>query len=176
MEYLGTGKLFWFVMGFVLLIMEILTPGVFFLFFGVGAWVVLLILAFLPLATWLQWVVFIVTSIFFLIFLREHVVKLFAQKSAPKTDSLSEPMVSERYLGKDVDVITDIVPGRTGTVEFNGTHWQGKSDTPITKGSRARIIKMDELTLVLEPLEGTESTISSENTNNPSNLSNSPKN
>ena len=152
MEYLGAGKLFWFVVGFVLFILEILTPGVFFIFFCMRAWAVLLLTAVFPLPTWLQWAAFSVVSVLSLVFLRKHVIKLLARREVGKTDSLSEPMVADRYIGKEVDVILDIFPGKPGAVEFNGTQWQARSDSSLNTGARARIVLVEDLTMVVAPL------------------------
>jgi membrane protein implicated in regulation of membrane protease activity len=153
MEYFGDGKTFWFVLGFVFMILEIVTPGVFFLFFGLGAWLTLVIFAIFPgCPVWFLWVIFIVTSVASLVLLRQKVVILLAQRKVRKTDSLSEPMVAERFIGKEVEVLADILPGKPGTVEFNGTRWQAKSDAPLNTGARAKVIAVDDLTLVVSPL------------------------
>ncbi|MDR2460195.1 MAG: NfeD family protein [Deltaproteobacteria bacterium] len=154
LEFLSTGKLFWFVLGFVLLILEVVTPGaLFFIFFGIGAWIVALLLFFVPqLPIWAQWSIFIVTSLIALLILRKQILKLLNAKKTPVTDSLSEPMVADRYLGQEVDVLADLVPNRPGIVEFNGTQWQAKSRTFIPLGDRARIVELDNLTLWVEPI------------------------
>jgi membrane protein implicated in regulation of membrane protease activity len=144
--------MFWFILGFVLLIMEIATPGVFFVFFGLGAWCVLLLTALLPIPPWAQWALFAVVSVTCLVLLRRHVIAFLASRKAPKTDSLSEPMVAERYLGQEVDVLADMPPGRPGTVEFNGTRWQAKCPFPLNEGDRARIVDLEGLTFLVEPL------------------------
>ncbi|MDR2349163.1 MAG: NfeD family protein [Deltaproteobacteria bacterium] len=151
-DFAGNAKVFWFVVGFVFLILEVATPGVLFMFFGLGAWVLLVLLAFVQVPVWLQWVIFPITSLLFLVILRQRILRFLAKRKTPKIDSLSEAMVSERYIGKEVDVVTDVSPDRPGTVEFNGTNWQGSSGASLAKGSRARILKVDGLTLVLEPL------------------------
>jgi membrane protein implicated in regulation of membrane protease activity len=151
MDFLS-GKTFWFLAGFVFMIMEIVTPGVFFLFFGLGAWIALLVAAIFPAPTWLLWVIFIVSSVLSLVLLREKAVKYLAQRKVKKTDSLSEPMVAERYIGKEVEVLSDILPGKPGLVEFNGTHWQAKSDSPLNTGARAKVVALDDLTMIVSPL------------------------
>jgi membrane protein implicated in regulation of membrane protease activity len=144
---------FWFVMGLVLLVIEVLTPGLFALFFGLGAWLVLLVLAFLPIPVWAQWAIFSVSSIMFLALLRKHVIAFFASLKASRKDSLSEPMVARRYIGQEVDVVEDILPGRRGQVELNGTRWQAKTLTALSKGDRARVVELEELVFLVEPLD-----------------------
>jgi membrane protein implicated in regulation of membrane protease activity len=154
MGEIGHGPLFWFALGVVLIVLEIITPGVFFLFFGLGAWFVFLLNFAVPVTPWAQWALFAAVSVISLVLLRRHVIAYLASRKVPKTDSLSEPMVSERYLGQEVDLVTDLGPGRPGTVEFNGTLWQAKCASPLKKGDRARIADLDGLTFQLEPLPG----------------------
>ncbi|MDR3155356.1 MAG: NfeD family protein [Deltaproteobacteria bacterium] len=151
---LGYGPLFWLIAGFVLFVLEAVTPGAFFLgFFGLGAWFVLLLTAFLPLPVWAQWAFFSAVSVVSLVLLRKRLILFLAARKAPKTDSLSEPMVADRYLGKEVQVVSAVIPGRTGTVEFDGTHWQAKSGVALREGDRARIRGLEGLAFLLEPLE-----------------------
>jgi membrane protein implicated in regulation of membrane protease activity len=151
-EIFGNNLAFWFVLGLALLIIEVLTPGIVALFFGLGAWLVLLVLAFVDIPHWAQWALFSVSSIVFLIVLRKHVIKFFAGLKQSKKDSLSEPMVAKRYLGQEVDVLEDIVPGRLGTIELNGTRWQARTKIELKKGDRARIVGMEDLIFLVEPL------------------------
>jgi membrane protein implicated in regulation of membrane protease activity len=144
--------LFWFILGLAFLVIEVLTPGVMALFFGLGAWLVLLALALFDLPVWGQWALFSVSSILFLAFLRKHVIKRFSARKQSKKDSLEEPMVASRYLGQEVDVITGVLPGRPGQVELNGTLWQAKSPLALERGSRARIVGLEGLTFLIEPL------------------------
>ncbi|MDR2612845.1 MAG: NfeD family protein [Deltaproteobacteria bacterium] len=155
MVLFGSEPLFWFALGLFLLILEVTTPGVFFVFFGLGAWTVLLVSLFLPfLPRWAEWALFAAVSVASLVLLRRHLIVFLASRKPPKTDSLSEPMVAERYLGQEVDVIEDIQPGRPGTVEFNGTRWQARCAEALKAGDRARIVDLDGLTFKLEPQEG----------------------
>jgi membrane protein implicated in regulation of membrane protease activity len=153
MEFSGGGNLFWFVVGFIFLILEISTPGIVFGFFGLGAWVVLAVNYIFPLPIVMQWLIFIISSSIFLGLLRKH-IKAFLAKREPKvTDSLSEPMVADQYLGREVEVIKEIEPGRPGLAELNGTNWQARSQKAIPAGSYASILEVDGLTLWLEPIE-----------------------
>ncbi|MDR1079771.1 MAG: NfeD family protein [Deltaproteobacteria bacterium] len=155
---LGQGPFFWFCLGFVLFIMEIATPGVFFLFFGLGAWCVMFLNMMVPVPPWAQWGLFVIVSVTALVLLRRNVIAYLAARKVSKTDSLSEPMVAERYLGQEVDVLTDLAPGRPGTVEFNGTRWQARCGSVLKGGARGRIVDLDGLTFLVEPLtaEGAE--------------------
>ncbi|MDR2353649.1 MAG: NfeD family protein [Deltaproteobacteria bacterium] len=152
MEFLGNIYIFWFILGLVFLILEVVTPGFFFVFFGAAAWLTLLLCFILPrviFPSWLQWSVFCVTSVAALLIFRQKIVRFFKNRKTAKVDSLSEPMVAQRYLGQEVDVLEDIYPGRPGKVELNGTQWQGRSEVFIAKGSRARILELVDTTLYI---------------------------
>jgi membrane protein implicated in regulation of membrane protease activity len=153
---MGSYKLFWFVLGLALLILEVATPGVLvFVFFGVGAWVVMLCLVVLPLPPAIQWGAFIAVSVALLVLLRRHLAGLFNKRSAQgRGDSLQEPMVAGSYLGRVVEVVEDVAPGRPGLVELNGTNWRAESAAGVSKGARARILEVRDLTLWVEPLDG----------------------
>jgi membrane protein implicated in regulation of membrane protease activity len=153
MELLGSYKIFWFALGMAFLILEVLTPGVVFLFFGLGAWVVMAILLVASIPAGAQWGVFIVVSVLALITLRRHVARLFAKKEAGgRADSLKEPMVAASYIGRVVEVVGDIGPDRPGLVELNGTNWQARAPVAIPKGSMVRVVEVRDLALTVEPL------------------------
>lgn len=152
MELFGSYKLFWFALGLAFLILEVATPGIVFLFFGLGAWVVMAILLLATPPPAVQWVVFIAVSVAALVALRRHVTRLFSKKDGGgRADSLKEPMVAASYLGRTVEVISGIEPGRPGLVELNGTNWQALSSKPAPKGSMVKVVEMRDLTLVVEP-------------------------
>ena len=77
MSLFGSEVLFWFVLGFVLLILEIATPGIVFVFFGLGAWLVMGLLFLFPLSQFFQFLIFIVSSVIFLFLLRRHLKNIF---------------------------------------------------------------------------------------------------
>ncbi|MDR1040963.1 MAG: NfeD family protein [Deltaproteobacteria bacterium] len=112
----------------------------------------MLLTVFIPVPPWAQWALFAIVSVSALVLLRRHVIEYLAARKVSKTDSLSEPMVAERYLGQEVDVLSDLAPGRPGTVEFNGTRWQARCPTALGAGARARIMDLDGLTFLVEPL------------------------
>jgi membrane protein implicated in regulation of membrane protease activity len=150
-DLFGNERLFWFILGFAFLIVEVLAPGVFFLFFGIGAWVVMLLLLVLPVPQVAQWIIFVAVSVIGLVILRRHVALLFKRRHEGRRDSLQEPMVAEGYIGRVVEVVADITPERPGMVELNGTNWQARSAVGLVKGTMARVKEVNGLTLEVEP-------------------------
>jgi membrane protein implicated in regulation of membrane protease activity len=145
-------QLFWFILGFFFLFLEVLTPGVVFAFFGLGSWVVTLLLFFMPMPVSFQWIIFIVASALFLVFLRRHLTALFRRIEKGRTDSLREPMVANQYIGREVLVVSEIASDRAGLVELNGTNWQARSNTKVAAGVMVKVIELDGLTLWVEPV------------------------
>jgi membrane protein implicated in regulation of membrane protease activity len=133
----------WLIAGVVLLAIEILTPGGFFIiFFGCGAVVVgLLLLAGLPMSTAVQGLVFLAFSVVSLKLFRKPVLERF-QASMPsgKVDSME---------GETAVALEDIPSGGYGKAELRGSAWNAHnaSDQAIARQQRVRVVKVDGLTL-----------------------------
>ena len=152
MEIFGSAKLFWFALGLAFLIAEVLTPGIVCLFFGFGAWVVLSLLALFAIPAGVQWGVFIVVSVLALMTLRKQLTRLFRLgRVGGRADSLKEPMVAGSYIGREIEVVEEIRPGRPGQAALNGTIWRASSSSPIPKGAMVRVKEVRDLTLEVEP-------------------------
>jgi membrane protein implicated in regulation of membrane protease activity len=152
MLLLGNYWLFWFGIGFVFLILEVATPGVVFLFFGAGAWVVMALCLAFPMPPYLQWVVFIILSLLFLALFRKKLTAMFRKPGGGRTDSLSEPMFANQYIGREVVVIKAIGPERPGMIELNGSNWQARSQASLGEGQNAKIVDLKDLVVWVEPV------------------------
>jgi membrane protein implicated in regulation of membrane protease activity len=140
----------WLVLGLVLLGVEMLTPGGFYmLFFGVAALVVGC-LAGLGVGgpVWAQLVVFSVLSIAFLAVLRPHLVRW--------TRSTERPDPIDTLEGETAILAEDLAPGAFGKAELRGTTWSvlNRDRRPLVRGQRARVVRVDGLTLWIEAAEG----------------------
>jgi hypothetical protein len=140
----------WLLLGLVLLGVEMLTPGgFFFLFFGVAALVVGC-LAGLGVGgpVWAQLVVFSVLSVASLALLRPYLVRW--AKSAERPDPV------DRLEGESVVLSDDLAPGAFGKAELRGTTWtvRNHDQRPLARGQRARVVRVDGLTLWVEAAEG----------------------
>ena len=135
----------WVLVGFALLGLEILTPGGFYvLFFGVGALVVgALVGVGYGGPVWVQWLLFSVLSIVSVAVFRKPVLRLVDdRKPAGAMDTLQ---------GEVAILLEDLAPGAIGKAELRGTVWtvQNADDRPLTRGQRARVNRVDGLTLKL---------------------------
>jgi membrane protein implicated in regulation of membrane protease activity len=155
MAIAGNYWLFWFIIGFAFLFLEVLTPGMFLAFFGLGAWTVMAIMFVIPLQVGLQWSIFIILSLVYLVALRRKLKDIFARREQGRSDSLKDPLVADQFIDRETLVIQAISPGRAGMVEFNGTNWKARSRHSLAEGDNARIVNLEDLVLWVEPIDAT---------------------
>jgi membrane protein implicated in regulation of membrane protease activity len=134
----------WVLLGFGLLLCEVLTAGgFFFLFFGMGAIVV-------GALVWLdvgggppmQWLLFTAVSLAGLIPLRGRLVRwVSSDETAHRVDSL---------VGEEAVLLDDLTPGGVAKGELHGSTWTVRAARACRKGERARVARVDGLTLWLE--------------------------
>jgi membrane protein implicated in regulation of membrane protease activity len=135
----------WVVGGIVLLLVEVLTPGGFFVvFFGVGA---ILVGALQGLGWegpgWAQWLVFTVLSVVSLAIFREPLMRRFSLGKSKPVDQLA----GERAL-----VTEDVAPGGVGKAEMRGASWTARTSgaVALARGQRCLVERVDGLTLWLK--------------------------
>lgn len=140
-------ELFWFILGLVLFLMELVIPGFFIFFFGLGAWVTALIclLGSPESITNVQIIIFAVTSTLTLVALRKIIQKKFFNKG-----TLSEE-VEDEFTGREALATSDFGGNKNGKVEFKGTTWTAESVSEIKEGQRVRIIEKESFKLIVEP-------------------------
>lgn len=136
----------WLFLGLILLGIEVMTPGGFYImFFGLAALVVgaltgLEVVQSEPA----QWLLFSLLSIGSLVVFR-HPLRRLTHFDAPKdtVDSL---------IGESVLVLDALDTGAHGKAELRGTVWNAKNagTAPLSKGQRARVAKVEGLTLWVE--------------------------
>jgi len=139
----------WIVAGIVVALAELIIPGLIALFVGGGAVVTGILIA----AGWLQdltsqilcWLV-VSLALFFLF--REQIRKRFP--SLERREAMTEDQV---MLGKIVEVIEEIAPGKPGRVHLHQSSWKAVSDHAISVGKKVRIIRRDHMHLTVEPVE-----------------------
>jgi len=139
-------ELFWFFIGLVLFLMELVIPGFFIFFFGLGAWVTALVCLIGEPGTNVQIIIFAITSVLSLVALRRIIQKKFFYSKG----KLSEE-VEDEFSGKEALATTDIGPDKTGKVEFKGTTWKGESKSEIAEGQTVIIIEKENFTLFVKP-------------------------
>ena len=132
----------WLILGLVLLVGEMLTPGGFFIiFFGIGALVVgVLGLAGVVMPLWLQGVAFSAVSVVALLLFRKPLLERFAPPPTHKVDPL---------VGEEAVALEEIGAGKLGKVELRGTPWNARTldGRTLAKGARVRVERVEGLTV-----------------------------
>jgi inner membrane protein len=139
-------ELIWFIIGLGLFLLELIIPGFFIFFFGLGAWVTALVCLIGEPGTNLQIVIFAVTSVLSLVGLRKIIQKKFFYSKG----NLSEE-VEDEFTGKEAIAKADFGSDKNGKVEFKGTMWNAESQAEIKEGQRVIIIEKDSFKLIVEP-------------------------
>jgi inner membrane protein len=139
-------ELFWFFIGLVLFLLELVIPGFFIFFFGLGAWVTALVCLLGNPGTNLQIVIFAITSVLTLIALRRIIQKKFFYNKGSQSED-----VEDEFTGKEALAKNDFGGIKTGKVEFKGTTWNAESTSDIKEGQRVVIIVKDSFKLIVEP-------------------------
>jgi membrane protein implicated in regulation of membrane protease activity len=134
----------WVLVGLLLLLVELVTPGGFyFIFFGIGA-VVVGVLAGLGAGgpVWFQFLLFSILSLVSLWLFREKLLKL--TESAP--DRNVDSLIGETAVASDEIAVNGI-----GKVSMRGTSWNARNigDKPLTNGERAKVERVEELMLLV---------------------------
>jgi membrane protein implicated in regulation of membrane protease activity len=135
----------WLAFGMVLLFIELTTPsGFFVLFFGLGALTVGL-LAGLNVSgpAWVQWLVFTVTSLVYLLLFRKR-LRGRVDTSGAAIDTLVGELVIPRER---------IPPGEIRRADLRGTLWNARNDSPldVESGQRCRVTGVDGLIVFIKP-------------------------
>ena len=132
----------WLLLGLLLLLAELLTPGGFYIiFFGIGA-IVVGILAGFQFAgpPWFQYILFSLVSVTALWLFREKLLQL--TRAAPS--ELVDNLVGETAVSLD-----DIPVNGIGKAEMRGTSWNARNigDQPLARGQRTRVERIEGLTI-----------------------------
>jgi membrane protein implicated in regulation of membrane protease activity len=139
-------ELLWFAIGLVLLLMELVIPGFFIFFFGLGAWVTALVCLIGEPSTNLQIIIFAITSVISLIGLRRIIQKKFFYSKGKESED-----VEDEFTGKEALAVSDFGDEINGKVEFKGTTWTAESKSEIKAGQRVIIIEKDSFKLLVKP-------------------------
>jgi membrane protein implicated in regulation of membrane protease activity len=137
-------ELIWFLVGLLLLFVEMAIPGFVIGFFALGAWIVAVVTLCRPLTLNQELALFISTSVLSLALARSWLKGVFTGfvKAEQETDAdLGE------FVGQRAAVTKTITAKRPGKVEFHGVPWQAVADQEIAAGAVVEIVAKDNLTL-----------------------------
>jgi inner membrane protein len=135
----------WLAGGLVLLVVELVTPsGFFVMFFGLGALTAgVLTRLGVTEAPWLQWLIFTVSSVAYLLLFRGPVQRQFDHPPA-NVDTL----VGELSIPRE-----RIEPGAVGRADLRGSLWNARNDSSaaVEPGQRCRVTRVDGLLVYIQP-------------------------
>ena len=135
----------WLLLGLVLAALELASTGGFYLiFFGVSAMFIGLMGAIgLGGPPWLQWLVFTILSVIFLLAFRRPILRMMNVDTGP-VDSL---------VGQVATVLDGMAPGAIGRAELRGSTWAARNlhSAELARGQRCRVERVDGLMLFLLP-------------------------
>jgi len=140
---------FWVVLGGVLLLLELVVPGMVLVFLGFAAWIVAALVGLgvisAPLPAFTAWFLF---SLGLVVALRGALQKMFPSDSTRQD-------VDEDHEAEDtiVDVVSDVASDHAeGRVRFGGTTWAARAlDEPVPAGAKARLMYREDLVWVVTP-------------------------
>ncbi len=149
----GMMRWIWIGGGVLLVLLEFAIPGLVVIFFGVGAILTGVLVAFGLLDTLTsQFMMWILASAVLFFGLRGQIQRWFPalERYVPPADNLE-------ILGSVAQVIETITPDEPGRVRFQGTTWKAVSrSTRIEAGQTVKITGRDNLILYVQPLSGDE--------------------
>lgn len=136
----------WMSIGVLFMILEIITPGVFFIWIGTGAVVTGLLSLLFGIETF-----YVLGPIFAIlsgiaVWLGRKIMK----KKQADDNSLNNR--GGRFLGQVYNVVVDIDNGR-GKIGIDDTQWLVVCDTDIKAGKKVKVISIDGTTLKVEPVD-----------------------
>ncbi len=137
----------WCVVAFVLLILEMFTPTLFFLNLAIAALAVSVI-AYFNVEFVLQAAIFLFVSVGLIVFLRPLLMKKLSSNGA-------QTGIKEKYINNIATVVKEVTK-QDGRIAIYGEEWNAKTmgDEVIPIGSRVKIIDNESLIMFVERYEG----------------------
>jgi membrane protein implicated in regulation of membrane protease activity len=145
LPYLGQWS--WWVFGAILLLLELLLPGVFFMWLGIAALLVGVIDIFADLSWQVEVAIFALISVLSLIFLRPHFKDRIGRSANPNLNQRMYDSVGKRY------VLDQAIVNGSGKVRIDDTLWVVTgADRP--RGEWIKVTGVDGLKLIVEAADG----------------------
>ena len=134
----------WLLLGALLLCLEIVMPGVHFVWFGFAACIVSAIVFATGIAWGWQLITFAMTAAAFVLFLRGYASPLRLRSDEPDLN-----VRGHQYIGRTV-VVEDAIAGGRGKVRIGDTTWTA-TGPDLPAGASVRITGVDGIVLVVAP-------------------------
>ena len=134
----------WFIAAVVLLLLEVMAPGIFMLWLGLSALLVGLISLFVDWSWQYQFLAFAIFSL--------AAIPLWRRVGARARTPTDQPFLNRRadaFIGRVFTLEKPIVGGN-GSVKIDDTIWR-LAGPDVPGGSRVKVVRADAATLVVEP-------------------------
>lgn len=141
-------EVLWFLLGAVFFLLELLIPGVVFVFFGIAAWLTGGMTYLFGVSLEVQLLVFLLSSVLGILTLR----RLFKERFMSEASPTDEDLVKE-FEGEIVIAETDFDSSGSGKVAFRGSTWKASSFKQVQKGDRLRVLAKENIRLSVEPIQ-----------------------
>lgn len=128
--------LIWFILSVVIAFLELYLPGFILLFFAIGCLSTAAALLVLDIGLTQQILIFLITSITSLLFLRKWMIRTFRGTSSSNNDDDFDDFP----YGVQVQVLQKISPRKAGRIQYRGTAWDAVADESIEQGETAEIV------------------------------------
>jgi membrane protein implicated in regulation of membrane protease activity len=137
----------WWILGVLLIILEVFSPGAFFLWLGISSGIVGLLLLAFPQMDWVYQVLLFAT------FSVVSIVawQLFLRKHPTKTEQPRLNRRGEQYIDRQFTLEAPIINGQ-GKIRVDDTTWK-VNGPDCTAGSRVRVTGVDGVVLLVEPVD-----------------------
>ena len=134
----------WFMLFVLLLFIELITINLVTIWFVLGA-LLAIITTFITDNITIQIIVFIVSSVISLIITKPFINKIRKRKITPTN--------LDRVIGKSGLVTKEITKDTYGEIKVEGNIWTATSKEKIEKGSKAKVLKIEEVKLIVEKIK-----------------------
>lgn len=145
-DFFLQSEVIWFLIGLVLILLELVIPGLVMVFFGIGAWITAIACFFFGVELNTQLLIFLVSSVSSLGLLRRALKKRYMDRKSPDGE------LEDEYIGQTAVAVSGFGAGEIGKVSFKGADWEATSSQPVTPGQRLRITGYKSIRLFVEPL------------------------
>jgi hypothetical protein len=144
---LELGAWSWMILAAVLFVLELVAPGIFFMWFGLAALVTGLIMFRYDLGWQWQLIWFCGLSLAAVLIANRYLGKHPTESDQPLLNHRANQLIGQTY-----DLVDPIANGR-GSIHSGDTIWRVEGP-PLPKGARIKVVGVDGSVLKVEPADG----------------------
>jgi membrane protein implicated in regulation of membrane protease activity len=142
--FVSLGAWNWLILAGLFLILELLAPGIFLIWFGIAAGIVGALALVFDVAWQWQLMLFAILSLAAVIAARKFLRKDDAQSERPLLNRRAQQHVGKSYL------VADAIENGRGKVKIGDTLWRAEGPD-AAQGARVKVTGTDGATLMVEP-------------------------